>query len=400
MTDSIGGSGRSLRILHVLRAPLGGLFRHVVDLARGQIERGHAVGLLTDSTTGGASADRLLAELEPDLALGLLRLPMRRNPHPSDLSVLMRIRGRADGLRPDVLHGHGSKGGAYVRWAGSASGADRAVRAYTPHGGSLNHRPGTLTSRLYMAAERLMAQRTDLLLFESHFIADRFRAMVCEPPRLSKVVHNGVAEGEFVPLSPASDAADILYVGELRAAKGIDTLLEALAAVGKRLGSPPRALLVGSGPDRARLEEHARKLGLGQRVAFAGPMPARKAFELGRVLVVPSRAESLPYIILEAAAARIPLISTQVGGIPEIFGPYRSRLLPPDDVPLLAQRIIDTLTSTPSERARQAGELSTFVHNGFSTDVMVEAILGAYRDALLRRAPSRLPTSAQVALSS
>ncbi|MGB7252958.1 MAG: glycosyltransferase family 1 protein, partial [Xanthobacteraceae bacterium] len=61
--------------MHLLRAPLGGLFRHVVDVARGQIERGHRVGLVVDSTTGGARADAVLAELAPQLALGVQRVP-------------------------------------------------------------------------------------------------------------------------------------------------------------------------------------------------------------------------------------------------------------------------------------------------------------------------------------
>ena len=65
-------------------------------------------------------------------------------------------------------------------------------------------------------------------------------------------------------------------------------------------------------------------------------MPVREAFKLGRVLVVPSRAESMPYIVLEAAGARVPMIATNVGGIPEIYGPYRDRLGPPDDAADLA----------------------------------------------------------------
>ncbi len=89
-------------------------------------------------------------------------------------------------------------------------------------------------------------------------------------------------------------------------------------------------MLVGSGPDEASLDDRARRaLGAASQVRFMRPMPARDAFALGRVLVVPSRAESLPYIVLEAAGARIPLVATDVGGIPEIFGPYRDRLIPP-----------------------------------------------------------------------
>jgi hypothetical protein len=68
----------SLNILHVFRAPVGGLFRHVLDLTRAQIERGHRVGIITDSSTGGAGAGETFRKLAPSLALGLTRLPIRR----------------------------------------------------------------------------------------------------------------------------------------------------------------------------------------------------------------------------------------------------------------------------------------------------------------------------------
>jgi hypothetical protein len=84
-------SERKLRIVHVLRAPLGGLFRHVIDLSKEQIARRHAVGLVTDSLTGGARAAAILAELEPSLSLGLLRLPMPRQPHLLDISAAAQI---------------------------------------------------------------------------------------------------------------------------------------------------------------------------------------------------------------------------------------------------------------------------------------------------------------------
>ena len=74
-----------LKILHVLRAPVGGLFRHVVDLARGQAALGHQVGIVADSSTGGTTAEAILAELSHDLALGLTRLPMSRHIDWSDV---------------------------------------------------------------------------------------------------------------------------------------------------------------------------------------------------------------------------------------------------------------------------------------------------------------------------
>ena len=131
-----------MKILHVLRSPVGGLFRHVVDLANGQIERGHEVGIVADSTTGNAMADAVFAELAPKLTLGLTRIPIRRNPHPADLAAVWHVARRIAETGAEVVHGHGAKGGALARLAPAERGL---VRAYTPHGGSLHDSVGGQT---------------------------------------------------------------------------------------------------------------------------------------------------------------------------------------------------------------------------------------------------------------
>src|SRR5215813_954736 len=112
MTDE---SGAPLNILHVLRAPVGGLFRHVSDLARGQIARGHRVGVIADSSTGAGEAEAALAALRPELALGLTRVPMSRHIGTGDVAAVAHVSQRAAEAAADVLHGHGAKGGAYAR---------------------------------------------------------------------------------------------------------------------------------------------------------------------------------------------------------------------------------------------------------------------------------------------
>ncbi len=381
MTD-LADPRTSLSILHVLRAPLGGLFRHVLDLSREQVARGHRVGLIVDSTTGNEMAARALRELEPRLALGLFRFPMRRNPHPGDIAALARVVAATRRLKPDVVHGHGSKGGLYARLPGLASPRKGPVRVYTPHGGSFHYRPGTAIHAAYMAAEYLLGRSSDLVLFESAYIADRYRAFVGEPPRLSRVAVNGLADSEFAPVPPDPDAADFLYVGELRAAKGIDLLLEALAATRDATHRRIRAVLVGSGPDRQALQAQAARLGLAGDVVFRGAMPIRDAFRLGRVLVIPSRAESLPYVVLEAAAARVPLVATAVGGIPEIFGPYRDCLVPGGDVTALRTRMIEQLAVSPEQQVLHALALASHVRSQFCLGTMVDHVLEGYRDAI------------------
>ena len=112
-------------------------------------------------------------------------------------------------------------------------------------------------------------------------------------------------------------------------------------------------------------------------------MPAREAFSLGRIVVVPSRAELLPYVVLEAAAAGKPLVATNVGGISEVFGPLANRLVAPDDVGALAEAIVDAVDH-PATTEIAAKALRTRVQTEFSVDVMVDAVLNAYRQARAR----------------
>ena len=371
---------RGLKILHILRAPLGGLFRHVLDLARGQAERGHRVGLILDSLTGGARADAVLAELAPHMALGVGRVAIARHLSIGDVAAWHFVARRIATLAPDVLHGHGAKGAALARLVPRGSGA---IRVYTPHGGSLVYAPGTFAGGFYRTIERLLIRRTDLFLFESNFIAQEFRSQIGTPRALVRVVRNGVSEAEFVPVMPRLDATDLVCVGELRGVKGFDVLIEALAML-KRSGRPLRATVVGEGPDGPQLMALTQHLGIADQVRFVGHRPAREAFAMGRMLVVPSRAESLPYIVLEAAAAGVPIVATRVGGIPEIFGAEAGNLVPADDRTALAQAIGAALDD-PAQLRRVAQTVNARARAEFSVNAMVEDGLAAYREAIASR---------------
>jgi glycosyltransferase involved in cell wall biosynthesis len=365
---------RPLAILHVFRAPVGGLFRHVVDLARGQAAAGHRVGIVADASTGGARAEAALAELAPVLALGMTRVPMSRHLGLRDVTAVRRVAHVIAASGADVIHGHGAKGGAYARLVGT-----RALRAYTPHGGSLHFDPRSPIGFVYLTLERALLPRTDLILFESAYARDVYHARIGAPAAPVRVIHNGVAAAEFAPVPPTADASDVVFVGELRRLKGVDVLIEALSLLDTG-GPPVSATIVGSGPEAAEFEALARTRGLAN-VKFPGAMPAREAFARGRLLIVPSRAESLPYIVLEAAAAGLPLLATNVGGIPEIFGPYSDQLLPAGDAARLAEAIRAALADPAGIRA-SAQALRDRVRDEFSAEAMVAAVLAAYRSAL------------------
>jgi glycosyltransferase involved in cell wall biosynthesis len=374
MTEEIDGP---LNILHVFRAPVGGLFRHVVDLARGQIQRGHRVGLIADSTTGGERAERALAEFGDSLALGISRIAVRRHLGPGDLAGVFHVSRRIAETGAHVVHGHGAKGGAYARLA---PGTNKAIRVYTPHGGSLLYRPNALLGALYLSLENILMRRGDLFLFESTYSSDVFRAKVGKPQGFVRVVHNGIGAADFESVAPAPDATDLVFVGEFRPVKGIDILIEAIASL-HQTGRRISATIVGHGPEEAALRGQAARLGLAGHIHFTSAMPARRAFSLGRLMVVPSRSESLPYIVLEAAGAGIPLVSTRVGGIPEIFGPQSSCLISPESPEALAAAIAAALDD-PAAMQDAARSLRERVRAHFSAESMVDGVLHSYRQAL------------------
>lgn len=351
------------------------------DLTEAQVAAGHAVGIVCDSTTGGDYEERLFEAMKDSLALGIHRTPMQRHVGPGDLASAWRTYRIIQELRPDVLHGHGAKGGAYARLFGSLLRVSRfrVARLYSPHGGSLHYDEATATGKLFFGLERFMACFTDCLLFVSDYERKTYRRKVGEPPIPNRLVYNGLRAAEFEPVTTSADAADFLYIGMMRDLKGPDIFIDALALAGNELGRPLSAVMVGDGDDLPRYHAQVERLGLESHVRFLPPMPARDAFALADLIVVPSRAEAMPYIVLEALAAGMPMIATAVGGIPEIFGENSPALIRPD-ASQLAAKMGTALSDFDGYRKRmpQADELKA----RFGADVMAADIEKAYFAAL------------------
>jgi glycosyltransferase involved in cell wall biosynthesis len=369
-----------LRILHAVRAPVGGIFRHILDVANGQADRGHHVGLIADSLTGGERATAALAEIAPRLKLGVHRIAIHREPYPTDVVVWGRMARLIRRLNPDVLHGHGAKAGAFVRMKGAS---DKTIRVYTPHGGSLHYPPNTMKGVLYSRLERALMDRTDLFLFESAFARDTYLRMIGTPKGLVRCVFNGVTADEFDPVTKAEDATDLVYVGEFRHIKGADLLIDAVARL-RSDGRPVTLTLAGDGEETEAIKAQIARLGLGDAVRLIGHVKARYGFSKGSLLVVPSRGDSMPYVVIEAAAAGIPMVAANVGGIPEIFGSHSDALFAPGIATAMADAIEGALEDPAATLAR-AKELRQRIFLHFSQKAMVEGVLAGYRDAFANR---------------
>lgn len=341
---------------------------------------GHAVGILCDTNAADALTETRLQALRSKLNLGIARIPMNREIGPLDVSAYVAARHATWLCDVDVLHGHGAKGGAYARLVTrSLRRSGRTVRCYyTPHGGSLHYPPRSLRGRIYAALERRLSGSTDGIIFESAYAARTFIMQIGFPACRSRVIRNGLLSGELKLRALNADAADFLFVGELRHLKGVDTLLDALFLVRKVL--PATVVVVGDGPDVQLLRQRARDLGLAEAVRFMRATPAHQAFTLGRCLIVPSRAESLPYIVLEAAAAGVPLIATRVGGIPEIVAGSDTPLVPPDNPAALSTVMLNAMTH-PEMAEAKAARLRSGVADRFSATAMTRSILDFYGSA-------------------
>jgi len=157
----------------------------------------------------------------------------------------------------------------------------------------------------------------------------------------------------------------------------VDVLLSALSIL--PAARRPTATLVGEGRDLESFKRLSADLGLSATTHFTGRLPMSTAMQLGRILVMPSRNESFPYVVLEAAAAAIPMIASDVGGIAEILP--REWLVPADNPAALAAAMADAMDH-PDRLHLGALELQSTAKEKFSTTRMATETLAFYRQLL------------------
>ncbi|MET3854275.1 glycosyltransferase family 4 protein [Rhizobium sp. OAE497] len=382
---------RPLRIIHCFRSPIGGIFRHVRDLVEEHSKAGHEIGILCDSSTGGEHEDRLFDDIRPYLSLGLTRVPIRRAPGLSDIPVIWDTYKTIKSLRPDVLHGHGAKGGVLARLVGSALRVNRyrVARLYTAHGGSLHYSRTSLLGQFVLKMERLQEYLTDALVFICEYERDTYAKKVGKPKTKTRLIYNGIGERDFQVIPTRSDAVHFIYIGMLRDLKGPDLFVDAFAKTERLAGRPLSALMIGDGPDRDKYRDMMVERGLGKRISMLPAMRVQEAFTMSQNVVVPSRAEAMPYIVLEALGAGKTVIASRVGGIPEALGKESAALVTPGDATDLARVMAEALAKP--EWGHQTMPSTEAVKAVFSAPVMAKDVLKLYYELI-----GQTPTSSNI----
>lgn len=383
-----GGAAEAerLRVLLVVESSGGGTGRHVLDLAEGLGDRGCDVHVVY--STG--RADRMFLDRIATLKdLPATGLPMRTSIHPADLSVARRLRRYVRQHGPfDVIHGHSSKGGALARLAALGSDADAF---YTLHG-LIMMDPGLARWKraVYLSIELALGLRTRGIIAVS---PEEARAAVRLGLGRSRVltIPNGVGAIDFTPRDRARRAmgagdGDLLigFVGRLVDQKAPHVLIGAFASAAARLPNA-RLVMVGDGPLRPAMEELARQRGVGDRVLWLGERDARTIMAGLDLFALSSRKEGLPYVVLEAMAAGLPIVATAASGVEILVRPGENGVVvPTDDAAAFAEALVHV--AIDDARRGAMGRASLRRVEEFTVDAMVDRTLEAY---LQRRAPRR-----------
>jgi glycosyltransferase involved in cell wall biosynthesis len=355
----------------VVRPSEGGAFGHVATLSRELARRNHEVAICGPH---GAWKDLGVEVIELDI--------VRPISPPADLVALRRLAGIVRAFAPDVVHAHGSKGGVMARLARLAT--PRVPVVLTPHGYAFAGYFSRRSERFaYRSVETALARLASRVLCVCE--AEARLAASVGPKRRIRVVHNGIEPPREVrpdpDLAALSDRGPVIVaITGLRSGKGDETLVRAFGALA-RAGLPGTLVIVGDGPERAAVEAESDAAGIADRVILLGErLDVFPILAASDIFVSPSWAESFPYSVLEAMAFGLPIVATDVGGVPEAIEDGATGLLvSPRDAAALERALGKLITDHDTARTLGAAANERMLAR-FTLSRMVERTLSVYTE--------------------
>jgi glycosyltransferase involved in cell wall biosynthesis len=299
-------------------------------------------------------------------------------------------------LKPDVLHTHTAKAGAVGRAAARLAGVDRPrAVVHTFHGHVLRGYFGPAMTRAFNGIERSLARSTDALIAVSPEVRDDLVALGIGPSERIKVIRLGLDLDARTRAAPGAGAAErqalglppdrflVGWLGRMTEIKRVDVLLDAFARL-RAGGTEADLVLVGDGPLRPVVEAQAASLGIADHTHVIGfredVAPIYAALD---AIALTSANEGTPVAVIEALAAGVPAVSTDVGGVSDVVPQGEAGfLVPAGDAEAVADRLAQ-LAADPELRARFGAAGSAWVRERYSVPRLVHDIDELYRSLLV-----------------
>jgi glycosyltransferase involved in cell wall biosynthesis len=371
----------SYRILLVAECVIAGVGRHSVDLSIGLADRGHEVHLIYSPFR---SDPKTVAPLKAHGGIALAEVTITRNPGLSDISAFREIRRYIREHGPfDVVHGHSTKGAL----GNLAALGKPAARIYTAHGyRSLDPRLSGLRKLVISRIERRIGRLAHLVIAVSEDEKAHAASIGIDPVRL-RCINNGVApisrddrDALRTRLGLQRNHVAIGFVGRFSSEKGPDRMIDAFADVAAKCADA-RLVMLGDGPMEDDVTAQADRRGVGDRVIWTGPVDGREHMPAFDILALPSAYEGLPYAVLEARAAGLPIVATKVGGVSTVVSDRKDGFVVGNwDQAAFADRLVE-LVDNGTKRAQMAAA-SLRHRDAFSIEQMIDGTLAVYAQAI------------------
>lgn len=364
-----------VRALHVLEALEGGTARHLVDLVRTAKGIEHHVAIPSERI--GGLTDRAAAGRMAAAGAAVHLTPMRRSP-PRNAAALAALLALVQRVRPDLVHGHSSVGGALGRAVGAAA---RRPRVYTPNGLAQGRAAG--------AVERVLGPLTDRLIATSDSEAELVLARRLVPARRLVTIPNGIEIEGWSPPPATPDLRALLGIGAGAPLFGTISRLVAqkaperftrLAATVLAARPDAHAVLIGDGPLRGAVDPGRLPPEVVGRFHHL-PTLAEAGAALGQldVFVLTSRFEGCPYSALEAMRGGTPVVLTDVVGNREVLADGRGgHLVPEKDGAAMAALVLELLDDVTRRHA--LGVAAKAQVRRFDVGAMGRAVASVYAE--------------------
>lgn len=369
----------------ITKSNWGGAQRYVFDLATGISADEYDVAVML----GGAGA---LARKLSDAGIRVITIDGlgRDIKILSEIGVFLRILFAIKKESPDIIHINSSKMGGMGALAGRMARVPRIV--FTAHGWPFNEKRGALSRALRFFGSWVTALLSHHIIAVSRYDTSQALRMPLVKNKIS-LIWNGISD---IAQKKRADARALVVgntalspetliigcVGELHTNKGYEYAVRAMSiAINRqRPDSPPLVLvIIGEGEERARLESLIAREGLRDSILLVGQRDNAgtlcSAFD---IFMLPSVKEGLPYVLLEAGNAGLPIIASETGGVPEVIKDMTSGILvQPANPDELAEAIL-FFVEHPEKRKMFGAEAKKTVQEMFSLNDMREKTMHVY----------------------